>query len=204
MLVDDAVDKLNALLPLAGRQQELPAALREVHRRILRAFAETGKAPQDIDRNAASALAAVDLIVLDEDGVITGAYPFTVEQTDHVVHLDEVAAHAMCSLDALAMGPMFGAETRTMSVCAQTGVPIVVAQRGNELIGSDPETPWIGIRWQQPCGPAASSLCREMVFLADGATAIAWRGDDLDSASLFPLPRAVEFAARFFVPLMAE
>jgi mercuric reductase len=203
MLVNEAVEALNALLPLAQRQARLPEDLRLVHRRILSTFRDTGRAPSDVEPDAARTLADRDLIVLDDTGRITGAYPFTLEDTAHSVQIGRTtASHAMCSLDALAMAPMFDAETRTTSTCAHTGVQIVVVQKGYDLIDSSPDTPWIGIRWQEPCGHAASSLCRDMVFLADETAAIAWRGDDPDSVGIFALPEAIDFAARFFVPLV--
>lgn len=198
--VNAAFDRLAALLPLAERQAGLDAHLRSVHREILRGFLENGAAPP-VDPADAVPLAAADLIVTGADGVIIGAYPFTSEHTAHAVQSGTTHVHAMCSLDALAVAPMFGVTTRVISRCAVSGAAIDVHQRGDDLVSSHPPEPWIGIRWQEPCGHAATSLCREMVFLSDEHAALEWRGADPDSAGILPLPAAIELAAAFFNPL---
>jgi hypothetical protein len=141
-------------------------------------------------------------VVLGEDAVVIGAYPFTSETTDHLIELPRGTAHAMCSLDALAVAPVFWSRTRVESRCAVTGAPIVIEQDGDELILADPPEPWIGVKWQDPEGHAASSMCRSMVFLADGAAALVWQGGDVDGVGIFPLDDAIAFAHGFFGPLI--
>ena len=51
------------------------------------------------------------LIVLDSAGNPVGAYPFTSEQREHRVHINNVTAYCMCALDALAVSPMFNKPT---------------------------------------------------------------------------------------------
>ena len=82
---NDALDRLNGLLPLAGNQQRLPVALRELHRMILQGFAEHGHPPSreamveqlgdaTLDK-ALQQLAADDLVVLSPDRrEVTDAY----------------------------------------------------------------------------------------------------------------------------------
>ncbi len=147
------------------------------------------------------ALAGVDLVVTGADGAITGAYPFTLEHTPHAVQTGATHVHVMCSLDALAVAPMYGVSTRVISKCAMSGGAIEVHQRDDDLVSNRPPAPWIGIRWQAPGEHAATSLCREMVFLSDEEVAVRWRGADPHSAAILPLPEAIELAAAFFGPL---
>lgn len=197
-----AVRRLNDLLPLADRQAGLDDRLRSVHRSVLHAFADRGQPPR-LDPADARVLEALDLLVLGQDAVVVGAYPFTTEVTDHRVVLPSGDTHAMCSLDALAIAPVFWSKTRIESRCAVSGVPVIVEQDGDTLEAADPPAPWVGIRWQHPEGHAAHSMCREMVFLADEAVARTWQNGETDDAGLFPLPDAIRFAAAFFGPLVA-
>jgi hypothetical protein len=43
----------------------------------------------------------------------------------------------------------------------------------------------------------------EMMFLRDGDIAGQWLAEEPDSREIFTLPEAVEFSARFFVPIMS-
>ena len=45
------------------------------------------------------------------------------------------------------------------------------------------------------------SLCREMVFLINAATAAAWQGATPEQLDYFSLAEAVELGAAFFTPL---
>jgi len=212
--VNDALARLNRLLPLKEKQDRLDPSLRALHREILRSFAEHGYPPsrgqiatqtgKDGVDAALQRLARDDLIVLSPDRrLVTGAYPFTVEERAHRVTIGEVAVHAMCALDALSVAPMFEIRTRVNSVCHASAAPVEILMHGEQLLSARPEHPCIGIRWQGTSGCAAQSLCMEMVFLADATTADAWQQKDRGNASVFDLPAAVEFGARFFQPLLA-
>ena len=75
---------------------------------------------------------------------------------------------------------------------------------GADVLESILERPYVGIRWQSTSGCAAQSLCLEMVFLADRATAESWRQDDPGNIDVFTLRDAVAFGAAFFRPLLAD
>ncbi|MEZ5541950.1 MAG: alkylmercury lyase family protein [Pseudomonadota bacterium] len=213
MSVTTALAQLNSLLPLAAHQTALAPALQSLHRDILRGFAERGLPPTraeiaarpdigDVDA-ALARLAGDDLVVLDTaGGGVTGAYPFTTEARVHRVQVGGHTVHAMCALDALSVAPMFGVETRIDSRCHVSGQAIAIHMRGADVLTAQPPAPWLGIRWQATSGCAAQSLCLEMVFLRDGATAAAWRAEDPDHISIFDLPDAVAFGAAFFRPLL--
>jgi hypothetical protein len=209
-----AVDRLGNQLPLQSRQRALPEAYAEVHRQTLRSLASLGR-PLDRDEIAAllpsgnvdealSRLGDDDLVVLDADRrKAVGAYPMTTEDTPHHLEVDGVRVNAMCALDALAVAPMYGSRVEVDSRCHVTGAPIHLEIEGERIAAATPsDGVRVGIAWQKPCGHAAHSMCREMVFLIDEQTAHDWQGEDTESKSLFTLGEALDFAGRFFKPLV--
>ncbi|HEY5719144.1 MAG TPA: organomercurial lyase, partial [Gammaproteobacteria bacterium] len=127
----DGLERLTAIIPLAARQRALPDAWRAAHRAILADWAASGHPParetlaalpgiDDVDALLAR-LASDDMLVLDADGEIAGAYPFSGEATPHRVALGEVRVHAMCAVDALAMAPLLGTHAQVDSACAASG-----------------------------------------------------------------------------------
>jgi hypothetical protein len=50
----------------------------------------------------------------------------------------------------------------------------------------------------------ADSLCMEMLFLKDNKIAQQWLKNNPKGREVFTLKQAVEFASRFFVPLMSN
>jgi len=208
----EALSHLNAVLPLAARQVALAAPLRELHRHVLASFAQTGRCPRSPTLAARVApallepalrqLASLDLLVLDDAGEISGAYPYTLEKTPHAVTLDDIELHAMCAVDALAIAPMTGRTGVIRSSCHQCGVPIVITQRDEEL---DParvrDEIHVGIAWRDPGGCAARSLCREMVFFCGAPHAAAWQAGQ-PRHSVLQAAEAIALAKAFFLPLI--
>ena len=216
MDINQAVDKLNSLLPLAARQQQLDAELQQLHRAILNSFVEQGRPlpiteaasylSQHSVEQAFQILARNDLIVLDvEQQMIMGAYPLTYEVTPHVIEVNGHAINAMCALDALSVAPMFGVETGIKSSCAISGSPLTIHMQGEQVVTAvdEGDNLYVGIRWQQPCGAAAHSLCRDMVFLLGEEAAEKWQQRSEIEGSVFDLPTAVAIGSAFFRPLMA-
>lgn len=215
MDIQQAVDKLNSLLPLAARQQQLNPELRRLHQLILRTFVERGRPLPSTEaathltqysvQQAFQLLAEQDLIVLDgERQMIMGAYPMSYEVTPHVVEVNGHAINAMCALDALAVAPMFGAVTRIKSSCAISGVPVSIEMQDEQVESLDaPASLYVGIRWQSPCGAAAHSLCRDMVFLAGQEVVTKWQQRSETEGSVFEIPAAIAIGATFFRPLLA-
>ena len=146
-----------------------------------------------------------DLVVLNEAGTeIVGAYPMTLEATPHHLTVNGHPVNAMCALDALSVGPMYGADVEIDSRCHVSGDPIHVHQEDCGLLEVRPSTEVrVGVRWQNPTACAAHSMCMEMVFLKDERTAWEWQGGDTEHISIFTLDEAVEFGARFFRPLVS-
>lgn len=212
--IDEGLIKLSAIVPLERRQRVLPPEWRALHRAVLRAFVDLGRPPRRAELaswfpglDVAAALRqldSADLMVVDGAGEIAGAYPFSTEATPHRVTVNGREVRAMCAFDAIAVAPMYGLDTRVDSVCAVSGAPVRIVQSGRSIVSAEPPAPWVGIHWRETCGHTAHSLCREMIFVRDEAAAATWQGDAPDSHSLYPLRDAVEFAARFFLPLVAD
>lgn len=208
-----ALDRLNSLLPLKERQDRLDPTLRKLHRAILEGFARDGKPlsteqlaagpGDDAVAGALQRLAADDLVVLTADRQqLAGAYPFTAEERVHRVLVNGHTVHAMCALDALSVAPMFNTATRVDSRCHVTGTAIEIHMQGAGLLSAQPAEPFVGIRWQGTSGCAAQSLCLEMLFLRDRATAVTWQQEDSTNMSIFDLPAAVALGTAFFTPLL--
>lgn len=211
---EEALPRLSALLPLAARQTALEPATRALHQTILRALA-SGAEPLNVPALAEAAaiadpfaalaqLRSADLIVSDRDGAVVGAYPVTLETTPHRVWLDGRSVHAMCAVDALAVGPLFGRGTRIESSCHACGALIAFEQDDEHI------TPvrllndvHIGVAWQATCGCAAHSLCREMVFFCGASHAAGWQGEAPEGNAVLSLPQAIRLAKAFFQPLLA-
>lgn len=101
---------------------------------------------------------------------------------------------------------MFGETTQVMSQCRVTGKPVKVAMRGETILNlAEVQDVHFGIAWSAAAAGSycADSLCLEMIFLCDGETARKWLSDGPYSREIFTLQEAVEFATRFFVPLLS-
>jgi mercuric reductase len=232
--VRHALQRLHDLLPLKDRQDSLSPENRELHRSILRSLVDKGrplsedeiaKMVGDVDagRLAVALLGACDLVVrgplvvtdvrtrrqvvLDAmGGEVVGAYPVTTEPTPHKIKLNGHDLYAMCAVDALAVAPVFDAEVRIDSVCHVTGEPIRIEQRRKEITKSRPAAGElrVGVRWQRVTTTAAHSLCRQMVFLKDAATAAKWQSRDPASIDVFTVAEAIDFGEAFFRPLLHD
>ena len=156
--------------------------------------------------HAISVLKSSDLVVFSGDGDPVGAYPFTMEMREYEVRVNRHRVHAMCALDALAISPMFGMKTQIESRCRLSGGRVAIQQAGTAIENPDEAGDVrFGIDWGAARAGAscANSLCMEMIFLQDGQVAREWLKGDAGTKQAFTLPEAVEFARRFFVPLMA-
>ena len=191
------VARLETNFPLPARRRRLPADARDAHRSILMSYVTTGTPTIDLDTHLVEALAAHDLIVV-EDGCIVGAYPFSTRPTGHHLLIDQtIEVDAMCAIDAIAVAPVFGVSTEVRSSCAQSGRQLQISQDPHAAPKAEPNSVHLGIRWQVPVGSASTSMCREMVFLADAENATAWAASG-GEASVYDLNEGVEFASLLF------
>jgi len=163
---------------VAESARQLPPAIRELHRVVLRGFCDNGQVHRDDLYPAAAALgvdldgalrqlAMADLVHTASDGLVEIAYPFSGRPTGHIVHLDgHLPVAAMCAIDALGVPLMTGSDGVIDSAEPDTGVPIRVQRHRNEWTWQ-PGGAVIVIGHADSCGTLANSVCRSITFHAD-------------------------------------
>jgi mercuric reductase len=212
--VSHALVRLNQILPLAEQQRTLEPEAVHMHQTILRSYAETGAAPSTSElamtnHDAAeilSHLQQLDLIVLDDNAEILGAYPFTSEPRVHRVDINHHQVRCMCALDALAISPMFDCATRIHSQCALTSEPVLIEQNGHTILNSQQCAElFLAMDWAATSDITccANSLCKQMNFISGAERAHAWQQQS-DQHELFTLAEAIVFAAQFFMLLLSR
>jgi len=208
--VSTALKRLDSILPLLSGLKSLSSDDAALYCKLLNSYVQQGRTltrseAAELDSNAEQALTHIaesKLIVLDADGNPSGAYPFTSEEREHKVHVNDVTVHCMCALDALAVSPMFNMPTVIDSQCRVTGEKIHLEQNGTNFSDGTLDA-WFGINWGAAASDivCAESLCMEMMFLANEAVAREWLAESPDTREIFDLPSAIDFATGFFVPL---
>ena len=209
--VESAAARLERNLPIRHNQARLAAPLRLLHQQILRHYLEHGIAPAAGDlgdardsRAGLERLAAEHIIVLDEAGAITGAYPFVGAARGFRVVTSRGPVEAMCAFDALAVSSMFGVPTLIESRCRLSGQVILIAQDGADIRVVEPSAPVLAaIDWQAAAGASSCSatLCMEMMFIVGAGRAADWCAGG-SGREYFDLAEANAIIAAVFVPLM--
>ena len=215
MKIDTALTRLINLLPLKDNQDKCSPEVKKLHQAILSSFVEKGRIlnrgemaeyTDDVD-NAIITLKNYDMIVVADNGEVIGAYPLTMEQRVHAVQVNNHTVYAMCALDALGVSPMFGMDTEISSQCRVTQDSIFIKQSSKTITNLN-ETGGVhfGIIWAAASedGVVANTLCLDMIFLKDKEIAQQWLAEDSANREVFTLEEAVEFSARFFVPLFRQ
>ena len=212
--VEKALNRLNKILPIKGNQEKSSAQVKKLHQQILRSFVVNGRILKkeemsefvdDVD-GAVDILKSGDMVTFSKSGDPEGAYPFTMQKREHEIQVNGHLVHAMCALDALAIGPMFGETTQITSQCRVTGDPIKITMSGETIQNfEEVHDVQFGIAWEatdsQSC--CADSLCMEMIFLRDSDIAQSWLADNSEGKEVFTLGEAVDFSTGFFLPLMS-
>ncbi len=191
-----------------------------VRRAVLEHYAGDGRAPsishlsivtdigRDELRDLLTRLKKRDLLVLDESGErITGAYPFAEWDTGHRVHLNGRVVNAMCAVDALGAGAMYGKDVTIESACRACGEPIQVETRdgGTALKLLTPSTAvvWSGVEYAEGC--AATSLCTVIAFFCSDEHLTQWRDREHPGVDGFRLSidEAHQVGMAIFTPMLA-
>jgi mercuric reductase len=154
-----------------------------------------------------SRLTVRDLVVRNGDGTrIVGAYPLTTKATEHRVTIGGRTVQAMCAVDALGTGAMFGADAVIESRCRACGVPIRIAtrNRGTSLDQVEPASAvvWSGIHYEGAC--AATSLCTVIAFFCDRPHAEEWREANHVAGFLLTPEEAKQVGVALFAPVLAS
>ncbi len=200
---ENAIERLNTLLPLAQRKQQLDEESLTAYRKIMQQLAFYGRINDKFETDIINKLSGQDLIVIDEKtGKIKGAYPFSLQQTAHHLVYNEVNIYAMCALDALAVSAVYGFRMKITSQCGLTETPITIILNGDSTEKVSPfNDVQLGVQWQDPGSCAADNLCLQMVFLKDRKTAEQWQSRFAGS-DIFTLDEAIYFAGEYFKPLL--
>ncbi|MUL45456.1 hypothetical protein FZI85_23925 [Mycobacterium sp. CBMA293] len=174
------LDALRARTPqsVIAAARQLPAAVRELHRAVLRGFLDRGQAHRDDLRPMSTALgvdlddalgqlAGADLVHTGPEGRIEIAYPFSGRATGHTVRLaGHLPVAAMCAIDALGVPLMTGVDGVIDSADPDTGAPIRVQRHGNEWAWQ-PVTAVVVVSHTDCCGTLANTVCRSITFHTD-------------------------------------
>lgn len=209
-----ALARLNSILPLVKNFRRLDLKAARVHNAILQTYANTGRAPSanelathhDNIATTLLTLQQLDLIVLDSDGAIRGAYPFSSEPRVHQVTINEQNVHCMCAFDALAISPMFHHTTLIRSPCILSKKNILIQQNNCDIMNPEQCAEiFLAIDWAAASSTTscADSLCGQMNFIAGSAPAQSWQLQS-EQHEIFTLTEAIEFSSRFFTPLLTE
>ncbi len=207
----------------AQRRQDLPAPIRELHRRALGRFAATGQPPPhatlaawatELDvrlQDALGRLVQADLIEADPaSGELAGAYPFVASPRGHQVHLPGgLTVQAYCAVDALGIPAMLAQDATITSQDPLTGGPIAVEVHDGHAHW-EPAPVVVGYS-TEPHGPAgdarnpgqaACCRCPLINFHASPATAQSWRKREGVRLELLAIPQALQLGAAVFGDLL--
>lgn len=202
---------------IAASQRKLPAAVREVHRQLLRDFLRAGRAPSVAQlRSLALAngldpeqvideLARADLVHLDPaaENVLI-AYPLSGMASGHQVILDGgPALTAMCAVDALGIPAMARSGARVLSRDPMTGEPIQITLAAGEWVW-EPAAAVVLLAAAQCSGPIAYA-CRHTEFHASRELAERHLAEHPEHIGrVLSQAEAVQMAATEFGGLLAE
>lgn len=150
-------------------------------------------------------LAARDLVVRDDNNAVVGAYPLTTRSTEHRLEVGGRVVRAMCAVDALGTGAMFGTDVVIDSRCRACGGPIEIAtsDRGIALGYVEPGSTvvWSGIQYERAC--AATSLCTVIAYFCSEAHLEGWRRANHPGAAGYRLTpdEAMQVGRALFAPV---
>ncbi|MBT2445280.1 alkylmercury lyase [Streptomyces sp. ISL-36] len=200
-----------------GRLAPVQGGLRAVHQAVLRHFAATGRPPEpavlepvaaEEGWTAADVLAELnreDFLLLDQDGRIRAAYPFSAVPTAHRVTIAGGAqVWSMCAIDALGIPAMLGRDAVITSSDPITGETVTVTSDSGGTTW-EPATAVVFVGRRGTSGPAAEICCDTLNFFTSPASAETWtmrhpeaRGQILGQA------RAEEIGREIFGPLLTD
>lgn len=191
-----------------------------VWRTILRLYAETGRAARvdeiagvtqisvERARTLLRQLQAYDLLGLEpEADVLRYAYPFTEAATGHHVELNGHVLKALCAIDALGVGAMYGTDVAIKSRCEVCGetIRIDTAHSGRALTRVAPTgaVVWYDFAYQ---GCASASCCPSIAFFCTDAHLRRWldaQAPRRDGVRL-AMNEALQLGRAIFGPILQE
>ena len=201
---------------VAASAQQLPPAIRELHRAVLRSFRDNGYAHREKLHSIAAALgveldnalhllATADLVHTASDGQVEVAYPFSARPTGHTVHLTgHPPVAAMCAIDALGIPLMTGADGVIDSADPDSGNPIRIQRCGSEWTWQ-PAIAVVVIGHTDCTGTLANTMCRSITFHTNRQSAQAYLDNHPElHAVIVGQADAIALADYAFGPLLAS
>ncbi len=219
---EPAAEALQSILEAFGVETRWPGlgdAEDRVRRAILEHYGESGEAPsmaaltgatgmtRDVLGELIGKLESRVMVVLDQSGTITGAYPFTERDTGHRVRLGDRLLNAMCAIDALGAGAMYNTDATIDSTCPACGGAIHVETRDNgaALAAFSPSSAvvWSGIQYFDSC--AAESLCTVIAFFCSDEHLVTWRNAKHPGGKgvRLSMDEGLQVGKAIFTPLLA-
>jgi mercuric reductase len=216
-----ANDALVAILAAFGADtcwRDYSADEDRVRSSIIRHYARVGRSPSLSELKSATGMAddglnsvllrlrERDLVVMDDERIV-GAYPLTERMTDHEVWINGTTVHAMCAVDALGAGAMFGQNIEISSSCRHCRAPITVSTQGAgtalETFAPPGTIVWSGIRNSEGC--AADTLCTVIAFFCSDDHLEAWRRQNHPHIEGYrlSLAEALQVGRAIFAPSLA-
>jgi hypothetical protein len=164
---------------------------RRVHRAVLAAFAETGRAPRRdvLERLAAgpgadaaavlAELADRDVIVFDARGEIRASYPFSPVPTPIQVRwAGGPVTYAMCAIDALGISAMLGRPVTITAAEPGTGRLITVEADGDRARWKPTKAVVFAGATGDDCCPSVDRTCGYINFFTSARAARKWAGNN--------------------------
>ena len=147
-----------------------------------------------------------DLVGLDEAASAIGyAYPLTARKTEHRVKLADHVLHALCAVDALGVGAMYGTDSFVRSSCRRCGAAVSVRtdKQGTAIADARPSgvMVWYDLAYDRK---AATSCCPSIAFFCGAEHLRMWRADEGANRSGYDLTlaEAFEVGRALFGPLL--
>lgn len=147
-----------------------------------------------------------DLLARGPDGTIRYAYPFTEMRTGHRVTLGSHTLTALCAIDALGTGAMYGTDISVQSACAlcDDAMHVTTADMGRTLAEISPASTvvWYDFSYS---GSAAASCCRTIAFFCQDNHLRRWLDAQAPSrrGMRLSMSEALEVGRAIFGPVLA-
>jgi len=147
-----------------------------------------------------------DLLGLDEAATaILYVYPLTARKTEHRIELADRALHALCAVDALGVGAMYGTDVSIASSCrrCRAAVDVRTGEQGTTIAEARPSGVmiWYDLAYDRK---AATSCCPSIAFFCGTEHLRMWRAEEgADRLGYeLTLAEALEVSRALFGPLL--
>lgn len=194
-------------------------AEKTTHLSILKSFAATGQSPTLESLQETLKLSTIDevddiLNTLESKGLIhrnpgdqlvTHAYPFSNEPTNHLVKLTSgTQVYSMCAVDALGMPFMLKEDVEVHSVCEFCNEKLSIQISKEGAIQTTTKDMVVGNASSECCSVSATDLCPHVNFFCSEDHLNLWNAKHTEQpAKLLALEEAIGWGRKSFEGLMS-